>query len=235
MRDLIILGGAGGMVVLYQDLREVYPDIKVAILDERSEAETAVVCRDTLPVIRDWDFTPARRFYGLDDNAFRSFLPTFTYPRVKKLLVEKALARGLAPAPTFVHPGAKIYGEISCGAGGFITMGTWIASDARIGNYVCAGSPSVIGHDVDIGDYCTIGTNSALLGFVTLGEGVQVSPGAIIRTGIKVAPWVIIGIQAAVVSDIVKEGITVGGVPAKEIKSRKSGPVPMDRFRPPEP
>jgi serine acetyltransferase len=52
---------------------------------------------------------------------------------------------------------------------------------------------------------------------------VQVSPGAIVRTGVKVAPWVIIGIQAAVVSDIEKEGITVGGVPARELKSKKKG------------
>ena len=219
MRDLIILGGAGGMVVLYQDIREVFPGISVAILDERATSDTAVVCKDTLPVIRDWDFTPARKFFNLDETAFQSFLPTFTYPRIKKILVEKALAHGLTAAPTFIHPTTCVYGDIVCGVGGFIGPNSYIASDAKIGNYVSA--HGTIGHDVSVGDYCTVGTGTSLLGYCTLSEGVQVSPGAVIRTGVKVAPWVIIGIQAAVVSDIEQEGITVGGVPAKEIRSKK--------------
>jgi UDP-3-O-[3-hydroxymyristoyl] glucosamine N-acyltransferase len=219
MRDLIILGGAGGMIAVYQHLREVYPDIKVAVLDERSTTDTTVACKDTLPVIKDWDFAPARKFFGLDDTAFRSFLPTFTYPKVKKMLVDKALAHGLEPAPTFVYPEVRIFGEVSLGVGGFIGLGTQIASDAKIGSYVSSGN-AVIGHDVSVGDFCTVGTNTTLLGYCSIGEGVQVSPGAVIRTGVKVAPWVIIGIQAAVVSDIDKEGCIVGGVPAKEIHGK---------------
>jgi len=216
MKDVIILGGSAGMVVVYHHLREAYPGIKVAVLDENATEDTMVACKDTLPVIRDWDFTPARRFFNLDDKAFRSFLLLFTYPKVKKILAEKALAHGLEPAPTFVHANTQIIGDITVGRGGFIGTGVDIASDAKIGDYVSAGN-AVIGHHVTVGDYCTVGTNTALLGFCTVGEGVQVSPGAIVRTGVTVAPWVTIGIQAAVVKDVEKEGISVGGVPAKEL------------------
>lgn len=219
MKDLVILGGAAGMTVVYHHYREVFPDIKVAVLDERAESDRCTTCGDTLPVIRDWDFGPARRYYGLDDSAFQEFVPLFTYPRVKKVLVEKAVEHGLRPAPTFVHPNTQIIGDVSFGRGGFIGTGVDIASDSRIGDYVHAGN-AVIGHDIDVGNFCTIGTNSALLGYVKLGEGVQVSPGAILRTGISVASWVIIGIHAAVVADITEEGITVGGVPAKKIEGR---------------
>lgn len=219
MKDVVILGGAAGMTVVYFHLRETWPEIKVAVLDERMEGDTIEVCKDTLPLIRDWDFGPARRYHGLGEDAFREFIPLFTYPRVKKVLVDKALEHGLRPAPTFVHPKTQIIGDIDLGRGGFIGTGVDIASDTRIGDYVHMGN-AVIGHHVDVGDYCTVGTNTALLGHVQLGEGVQVSPGAILRTGVRVAPWVIIGIQAAVVSDITKKGITVGGVPAQELKGR---------------
>ena len=219
MKDLVILGGAAGMTVVYYHLREVYPDIKVAVLDERAESDHCTTCGDTLPVVRDWNFDSARAYFKLGEDAFRSFLPLFTYPRVKKVLVEKAIEHALEPAPTFVHPKTQIIGDVTLGRGGFIGTGVDIASDCQIGDYIHAGN-AVIGHDINIGNYCTIGTNSALLGYVTLGEGVQVSPGAILRTGISVAPWVIIGIQAAVVSDVTTEGVTIGGVPAKVIEGR---------------
>jgi carbonic anhydrase/acetyltransferase-like protein (isoleucine patch superfamily) len=219
MKDVVILGGAAGMTVVYYHLREVYPEIRVAVLDERAEAETAEVCKDTLPVITDWDFDRARKFYGADGDAFRTFMPLFTFPRVKKVLVDKALEHGLRPAPTFVHPRTQIIGDIELGVGGFIGTGCDIAPEAQIGDYVSMGN-AVIGHHVAVGDYCTVGTNTALLGFCQIGEGVQVSPGAIVRTGVRVAPWVIIGIQAAVVADVTKKGITVAGVPAKEIQGR---------------
>lgn len=207
------------MTVVYYHFREVYPDIKVAVLDERADGDRCTTCGDTLPVVKDWNFDAARAYYGLGSETFRQFVPLFTYPRVKKVLVEKALEHGLEPAPTFVHPKTQIIGDVSFGRGGFIGTGVDIASDSVIGDYVHAGN-AVIGHDIQIGNYCTVGTNSALLGYVTLGEGVQVSPGAILRTGISVAPWVIIGIHAAVVANIEEEGITVGGVPAKKIEGR---------------
>lgn len=219
MKDLIILGGAAGMKVVYYHLREVYPDLRVAVLDERAEADTTVVGKETLPVIKDWDFDRARHFFGLGGDAFQTFIPLFTYPRVKKVLVEKAVAQGLRPAPTFVHPKTQIMGDIEIGMGGFVGTGCDIAPEAKIGDYVHMGN-AVVGHDCRVGDFCTIGTNTAMLGYSEIGEGVQVSPGAIIRTHIRVAPWVIIGIQAAVVEDVTKKGITVAGVPAREIHGR---------------
>lgn len=220
MKDVVILGGSAGMVVVYHHLRRSCPDIKVAVLDENSEVDLLEVCGDTLPVVRDWNFDSARAHFQLGPDAFKTFLLLFTYPKVKKVLAEKALAHGLTPAPTYIHPETEIIGDIKVGRGGFIGKGVDIASDAVIGDYVSAGN-AVIGHHVAVGDYCTVGTNTALLGFCSLGEGVQVSPGAIVRTGVTVAPWVTIGILAAVVADIPNPGVTVGGVPAKELRPRE--------------
>lgn len=219
MNDLVIVGGAAGMDVVYHHLRRVHSGIRVAVLDERAETDQAKVCGDTLPVIRDWNFDPARQYFNLGPDAFQTFMPLFTYPKVKRILVEKSLEHGLRPAPTFIHPDTEIIGDFEIGVGGFIGKGCDIASEAQIGDYISAGN-AVIGHHVIVGDYCTVGTNTALLGYCTLGEGVQVSPGAILRTGVKVAPWVTIGIQAAVVNDIEEEGSTVGGVPARPLRQK---------------
>ncbi len=216
--DSVVLLGAGGLVhIMYWHLQTAWPGVKVAIVDEYIEKDTVAFDGKVYPIIKDWNLDAARlEAFGNEKQGFRHFLLSLTEPKYKKSLAEKALARGLEPAPTIIHPTAVLDGpEIEIGAGGLIMAHAVIHSPTRLGEYVTISTKAVMGHHCDIGKYASLNAGSIALGFVTLGEGAQLGAGTVVRGFLKVAPWVTTGIQSAVVKNLEVKGGTYVGVPAK--------------------
>ena len=78
----------------------------------------------------------------------------------------------------------------------------------------------VLHQHTKIGPNCMIFQQVTLAGPVELRGHVDVGAGAKLIGPLEVAPHVTIGANAVVVDDVA-EGLTVGGIPAKPLKSRK--------------
>lgn len=224
--DSVVMLGAGGLAhIMYWHLQSTWPGIKVAIVDEYIDKEFIDFAGNVCPISKDWDLSEVRRAtFGDEQKGFRHFLLSVTEPKYKLSFVEKALQRGLEPAPTLIHPSTILNGpDIAIGVGGFIVAGAVVHPATRLGDYVTIASGAVVGHHCDIGKYATLNPGAIALGFVTMGEGAQLGAGTMVRGYLKIAPWVNTGMQAAVAKDLDVEGGTYVGVPAKlMLKSAKA-------------
>jgi serine O-acetyltransferase len=77
-----------------------------------------------------------------------------------------------------------------------------------------------VGNNVDIGTNVTIGGRSGHYDVPIIGNNVYIATGAKILGPIKIGSNVIIGANAVVINDV-PDNVTVAGIPAKIIKSKK--------------
>lgn len=211
---VVIVGAGGGGEITYWSLKETHPGVRVIFVDDNPELDEVDLVNERVPVLHSWDFSTLRKKHG--ESSFRYFLPSSTYPKVKKLLVGKALESGLEPAPAVVHPNASILGRpsVTLGRGVLLHHECFVCNRTVIRDFVHVFPSAVIGHHCDIGAYSALNATSVVNGYSTLGEGVLVGAGCVMRDHINIAPWVTIGVQTAIVKDITEPGITVVGVPA---------------------
>jgi acetyltransferase-like isoleucine patch superfamily enzyme len=221
--DSVVLLGAGGLVhIMYWHLQKAWPGTKVAIVDEYIEKDEAVFSGHTFPIIHDWDLSAVRReHYGDENQGFRHFLLAVTEPKYKKSFVEKALERGLEPAPTLIDPSVIVVGDdVRIGKGGFLMAGCVIQADAVLEDYVSVASMALVSHHCQVGKYASFSPGAIALGFVTMGEGVHLGAGTMVRGYLSIAPWVNTGMQAAVARNLDEAGETYVGVPARKLEKR---------------
>lgn len=216
MRDtIVILGACGGAREVYWFLEDTYPGTDVVFVDDLTDVTEATVGDRVFPVVKDWDFSQVRRQAGSKD-AFEQFFVGLGHPPDKKVMVEKALAHGLEPAPTLVHPRALVHADCVLGRGGMVMPGSHCTTCVTLGDYVFLQNTTV-GHYATIGDYVSCYPGSAVSGECKLGEGVLLGTGAVVRDEVRIAPWVVVGAQSCVVKDIEEPHITVAGVPARKL------------------
>jgi acetyltransferase-like isoleucine patch superfamily enzyme len=215
---IVVLGAYGGAQEVYWQLMGCHPGLDFVFVDDATDIREVTLAGRTFPVVKDWDFSPYRK--GATDRAgepFSQFVVGLGYPRGKKTFVEKALAHGLRPAPTGVHPNSVAADDCEIGRGGLIFSGCILTAKLIVGDYVLIQNMT-LGYGDVIGDYSSCYTHSSVSSEVRLGEGCLVGAGAVIREIIDVAPWTTIGAQSFVGKDITEPGGTYVGVPAKRIK-----------------
>jgi len=81
---------------------------------------------------------------------------------------------------------------------------------------------AVIGKNCRIHECVTIGATNGSTSAAKIGDNVFLASGAKIIGDVEIANDVAVGANAVVVKDILKPGITVGGVPAKQISENNS-------------
>ena len=214
-KSLVILGACGVSRDTYWVVRESYPETKVVFVSDLMEEDSIDMAGDSVPVVRDWDFSRLRQACG-DPNSFKEFVCGMGYPNIKRVMVEKALGHGLRPAPTLISHLALVRPSVRIGVGGVIQPRSTLLTDIDIGDFVLVHG-ATYGHDVRVGNYVSSMPYSCLGGYVTLGDGVFQGIGAVVKHRTRVAPWVIIGTNASVVKDIDEEAITVAGTPARRL------------------
>ncbi|MCB4756444.1 MAG: acetyltransferase [Elusimicrobia bacterium] len=132
-------------------------------------------------------------------------------------LKEKAARHfGLESLATLVSPEAYVSPTAEVGNGCLLQRGVKIMAKARVGRGCKINVNAVVHHDCVVGDFCTLAPGSQLLGTVKLETRVYVGAGAIILPKIHVGEGAVIGAGAVVVRDV-PSGITVVGVPAREL------------------
>jgi len=214
--SVVILGASGGGRLLFWCLQAAHPETRIIFVDDGMKEDVLTLGGRDFPILHEWRFDQVQKA-GTDD--FRQFLVSPTTPPIKKALVTKALAAGLLPAPTVIHPNASILGRptVSIGRGGVIFQNAMVHNDAVIGDYVQLAPASLLGHDCVIEDFAALNPGAIVLGYVHIKTGVFVGAGTTVRDHITIAPWARTGMQTCVTKDVVEEGITVVGVPARPL------------------
>src|SRR5262245_36330235 len=133
-RTLVILGAGGSARATWWFARDTWHGIQIAFVDDVTDLTEVRLADAIVPVVKDWDFGKLRARAGAD--AFRDFIVGVAEPPTKRALVKKALASGLEPAPTLVHPRSIVRGDCRLGRGGQIVAHSLLTTNATLGDYV---------------------------------------------------------------------------------------------------
>ena len=117
---------------------------------------------------------------------------------------------------SLIHPDVHINKTTKIGEGLLVFHNVHVGCDAKIGNHVMLQSYAAIGHDVRIGDYCRIDPKASIVGGVIVGDRVTLHTMCVLNHKVVVGDDAIIGALSFVIRKV-KPGITVFGIPAKEL------------------
>jgi sugar O-acyltransferase (sialic acid O-acetyltransferase NeuD family) len=132
-----------------------------------------------------------------------------------RLKLFETLRRDYA-TPNIIHPSAVISRSAQLGSGIFIGAGAIVGTGARIDNAAIINTGARIDHDCHIGPGSHIAPGATLSGNVTVGARTWLGTGCTIKHGIVIDDDVIVGVGAAVVSNLPR-GKTYVGVPARHL------------------
>jgi len=118
---------------------------------------------------------------------------------------------------TVVHQSAVIAPSARVGVGTVLMAGTAVNPDASVEPGTILNTGSIVEHDNRIGRFVHLSPNVALGGHVTVGDRTHIGLGAVVLPGVEVGSDVRVG-AGAVVTRPVRDGLTVVGVPARELQ-----------------
>ncbi|MCH5213851.1 MAG: acetyltransferase [Muribaculaceae bacterium] len=208
MKKLIIVGASGfgrELIQYIADANNVSPQWEIlGFIDDNLQALEGYPCNyPILGTINDWQ--PKE-----DEN----FICALAFPKVKKYVVEKLVARG-AYFITFIHPSATIHNFAEIGEGAVLTPNSVVSANAKVGRFSSILGSSVA-HDACVGDWSTLSGRCALNGHVHVGESVYMGCGVLVAPSKRIGDNAVVGIGSVVISNV-KADTTVFGNPAKKI------------------
>lgn len=123
---------------------------------------------------------------------------------------------GLA-APAIVHPRAVLARSCRVGAASVVFGGCVLGAGVEVGvNGVCY-SGVIVEHDCRVGDHCYLSPGVVLSGQVTVERNAFLGAGAVVVPGVRIGAGAVVAAGAVVVTDVAA-GVTVLGVPAREVQ-----------------
>lgn len=135
--------------------------------------------------------------------------------QTKVRIVEDIKSRG-GCFMSLIHPNVYINQTAILGDGLLIFHDVHVGSEATIGNYVMLQSYCAIGHDAQIGHFTRIDPKVSVIGGVKVGNRVALHTMCVLNHKVKVGDDAVVGAMSFVIRSV-KPGITVFGIPAKEL------------------
>ena len=117
-----------------------------------------------------------------------------------------------------VHASAIVAADVILAEGAQIMAGAVLQTGCRIGENVIINTRVAVDHDCLIGNHVHVSPGATLCGNVAVGEGSHIGAGATVIQGIRIGRDCMVAAGAVVIRDI-PDGVSVAGVPAKEIHS----------------
>lgn len=148
-------------------------------------------------------------------GAHDACLAAFGDARLRLLFIERAVAAGFV-VPVLVHPRATVSAHATLSAGSVVLAGAVINHGASVGVGCIVNTGATVDHDcvLDAGVHVCPGAH--LAGGVSIGARTWFGIGAVARQDLRIGADVTVGAGAAVV-DHVRDGVTVVGIPAREV------------------
>lgn len=210
MNSIVILGAAGLAKEFYYYVKRAKPEITNFIfVNDLNDGQTSLeIDGEIFPVVKDWVF-----------NENYKFIVAVGSPKIKKVLVNKALLSGLVPSETIVDPSAIVLmDKKNLGYGGIVSPGCVVTSNIKFGDYVTLNLNTTIGHDTIIGDYCTTNPGVHISGQIIMGSSNEFGTGCIVRDRLTIGSNKTFGAQTAVVKNIIgDESEIYVGIPSKKL------------------
>jgi len=193
MSKLIIIGAGGhGKVVADAANRE------CVYVDKEPNEEGGVFAMDALPSIQQEN---DEVIVGIGDNKTRI-----------------SMLDGLHNIATVVHEDATVSESATIGEGTVVFARAVVNPNTSVGLGCIINTAATVDHDCVLEDGVHISPGAHVGGGVSIGRCSWIGIGASVKHGVNIGHNVTVGASAAVVNDI-PDGLTVVGVPAKEISS----------------
>lgn len=121
----------------------------------------------------------------------------FSRPRLVARLADR-LGVGPDRFATIIHPGASVGPSSRVGAGSVILAGVVATAAVSVGAHVAVMPQTVLTHDDTIGDFATLTSGVRLGGSVHVGRGAYIGAGSLVRQGLGVGAWSLVGMGSLV-------------------------------------
>ena len=118
---------------------------------------------------------------------------------------------------TLIHPSVNVSKTSSIGKGTIICAGGNVSCNTVVGDFCLFNISVTMGHDCIIGNYVSVMSGSCVSGHVQVKDGAYLATNCTVIPGMKVGDHSKVGAGSVVIRNV-KDGVTVMGVPAKQIK-----------------
>lgn len=210
MSQLLILGAGGHGRVVAEAAEATGRWRQTALLDDRYAALNGSLRWPVLSGIEEADrFLPeyADAIVAVGDSALRL------------KWIERLKNQGFC-LPSLVHPAAWVSPSAMLGDGSVVMANATLQADSALGRGCIVNTGANIDHDCRLDDGVHVCPGANLGGDVQVGAESWLGIGCSVIQGIRIGRQVTVGAGAAVVRDIA-DGLTVVGVPAREIASQR--------------
>ncbi len=207
MSGLLILGAGGHGRVVADAAKTSGRWTDIAFLDDRCSGMDEVDC---VPVLGDLASAP-------------SHLPRFADAAVAvgdnivRLRIMDTLRKAGFDLPPVVHASAAVSESARIDAGCVVFAGCVINPGAVLGEGCIVNTAATVDHDCRLGAGVHLSPGVHLGGQVVVGARAWLGVGVSVRNGIEIGEDTIVGVGAAVVSDLPK-GVVATGVPAAVVR-----------------
>lgn len=116
---------------------------------------------------------------------------------------------------TVVHPFSWVHPDVALGPGTLVCAGAVVQPGAKVGAHVLLNTKASVDHDTCVGDFVHIAV-AHLAGGASADDGAFLALGSTVLPGVHVGAWATVG-AGSVVTKNVRPGVTVVGVPAREL------------------
>lgn len=215
MKVLVGIFGAGGFA------REVMP-----LARQQATGDIELVFVETHPMSSTVNGTRVlseEDFFSIDCWQ-RLFNVAIADSCTRERLATRCLERGARPWS--IHaPDVVVYDHNEISEGSILCAGAIVTSNTKIGRFFHANLGSYVAHDCVIGEFVTFAPRVHCNGNVRIGDHAYVGTGAIIKQGSSDRPLIVgersvIGMGAVVTKDV-PDGITVVGNPARPLGTKR--------------
>ena len=138
------------------------------------------------------------------------------FPNIKKKLFEQYRNLGF-DFPNFIAKDSWISEAVTMGKGTIIYPGTSINYECCIDDFVVINMNCSLGHNCSLGLFSSLAPGVNFAGHTKVGQCVEVGIGVTTIQNVVINDNAIVGGQAMVVSEVLREDI-VAGIPARSIK-----------------
>jgi len=129
---------------------------------------------------------------------------------------------------TVVHPTAVVSATSRIGPGSVLLAHCVLTAAVRVGAHVAVMPQVVLTHDDEVADFATIASGVRLGGSTRLERGAYVGAGALVREGLVIGAWSLIGMGSTVLHDV-PPGEVWAGSPARRL--REAAAPALDELR----